>query len=62
MNREPIATLLYDAEGRDLRNFSPDEVEGGLDIFTERGIFPPWHPEGEVARARGSRHAWPPRN
>jgi hypothetical protein len=47
------ATRLIDDEGRDLRRHAPGDVPGGLDIFTSRGIVPPWEPDGVVARARG---------
>jgi hypothetical protein len=55
-----LATRLFDDEGRDLRTWTPgssvDEdrrkCPDGLDIFTERGITPPWA-GGVVAIHRG---------
>jgi hypothetical protein len=54
-------TVLFDDDGRDLRTYAPGvvvdegkcEAPGGLDIFSSRGIIPPWHKNGEIARARG---------
>jgi hypothetical protein len=63
------ATRLFDNEGRDLRLFAPATIDewskdaagcikqgkalGGLDMFTTRGVIPPWKSDGLAARARG---------